>query len=166
MDQPVEQNAPQYDGTDYSHFYFILYQSNPIRENVRLYIDGEESLVVMRHKAFLNLIVNTVGWQIEAAIKETLHTYGTFWLLDRENSLIRKVAPIGGEDIRNIREEMIKGRIEGDPEKQRQDIMDTINPAEPYAKGKLDLPFFSDPKDGDLSRTKRRGISLLFPRIR
>lgn len=148
----------------FKHFYFCLYASNPLRENVRMYIDGDTQLIVMRFEAFEKLIVETVGWQIIAAIRETLHTYGTFWLLDRENSAIRKISLSEGEDIRNI-QEMIQNEVKyNTPEARRKRETDTINPAEKLARAKLDLPFFNAPSEEDQSRTKRRGISIITPR--
>lgn len=145
----------------YKHFYFLVYSSNPLRNNVRMYIDGDPSLTVMRHEAFLNLIIETVGYQIEAAVKETLNTYGTFWVLDRQNSVVFRAAITGDDDIRNIREMMNRDSQYHTPEKEREREGDTINPADHLAYAELDLPFFQDPdEDQDTTRTRRRGISI------
>lgn len=147
----------------YKHFYFLIYASNPVRNNVRLYIDGDTSLVVMRREAFIALIIETVGYQIESAVRETLNTYGTFWVLDRQNSTIARAAISGDDDIRNIREMMNRDSQYHTPEKQREREGDTINPAEHLTYAELDLPFFNDPdEDQDTARTKRRGISLFL----
>lgn len=152
MDQPAA----------YKHFYFLIYSSNPLRNNVRMYIDGDTALTVMRHETFINLIIETVGYQIEAAVKETLNTYGTFWVLDRQNSTVMRAAITGDDDIRNIREMMNRDSQYNTPQKQRERESDTINPAEHLAYAELDLPFFNDPdEDQDTSRTKRRGISII-----
>ena len=144
----------------YKHFFFLIYSSNPLRNIVRMYIDGDISLTVLRHEAFINLIIDTVGYQIEAAVKETLNTYGTYWVLDRQNSTVMRVAVSGTDDIRNIREMMNRDSQYHTPEKQREG--DTINPAEHLAYADLDLPFFNDPdEDQDTSRTRRRGISII-----
>lgn len=146
----------------YKHFFFLVYSSNPLRQNVRMYIDGDSSLTVMRHEAFIDLIVETVGHQITAAVRETLNTYGTFWVLDRENSRIFRAAINSAADVRNIREIMNRDSQQNTPEKQRERESDTINPAESFAYAELDLPFFKDPnEDQDSSRTSRRGISII-----
>lgn len=146
----------------YKHFYFLIYASNPQRGNVRLYIDGDNSLVVMKHQAFMDLIVETVGYQIEYAVRETLNTYGTFWVLDRQNSAISRVAISGDDDIRNIREIMNRDSQYHTPQKEREREGDTVNPAEHLAHAELDLPFFDDPQEEDTSRDKRRSVSI-FP---
>lgn len=152
MEQPVA----------YKHFYFLIYSSNPSRNNVRMYIDGDTSLTVMRHDAFLKLIIETVGYQIEAAVKETLNTYGTFWILDRQNSSVTRAAITGDNDVRNIREMMNRDSQYNTPQKQRERESDTINPAEDLAYAQLDLPFFSNPdEDQGTSRTRRRGVSVV-----
>lgn len=148
--------------SEHKHFFFLIYSSNPTRDIVRMYIDGDISLTVMRHEAFIDLIINTVGYQIEAAVRETLNTYGTYWVLDRQNSTINRVAISGTDDIRNIREMMNRDSQYHTPQKERERQSDTINPAEHLAYADLDLPFFNDPKeDEDTSRTKRRGISII-----
>lgn len=150
------------DKSEHKHFFFLIYSSNPVRDNVRMYIDGDSALTVMRREAFINLIINTVGYQIEAAVKETLNTYGTFWVLDRQNSTVARVAISGTDDIRNIREMMNRDSQYHTPQKERERQSDTINPAEDLAYANLDLPFFNDPKeDEDTSRTRRRGISIV-----
>lgn len=152
-------DSPQ---SSYKHFFFLVYASNPMRENVRVYIDGDPSLVVMRHQAFIDLIIETVGHQITAAVQETLNTYGTFWVLDRENSRIFRATISSSDDVRNIREIMNRDSQEQTPQKIRERQSDTINPAEDFAYAQLDLPFFQDPdEDQDTSRTKRRGISII-----
>jgi hypothetical protein len=148
--------------TEYRHFFFLLYASNPTRNVVQMYIDGSGSMLVMRHTAFINLIIETIGYNIEAAVRETLNTYGTYWLLDREKSQVTRVAVSGEADIRNIREMMNRDSQYHTPQKQREREGDTINPAEHLAYASLDLPFFNDPKeDQDTARLRRRGVSII-----
>ena len=146
----------------YKHFFFLIYSSNPMRDNVRMYVDGDPGLIIMRREAFVNLVIETVGHQITAAVQETLNTYGTFWVLDRENSRVFRAAITSTDDVRNLREIMNRDHAYDTPEKRRAREEETINPAEDLAYAEMDLPFFQDPdEDQDSSRTRRRGISII-----
>ena len=105
---------------DYKHYFFLIYYADPTRGRVTIHIDAEEAKTSMTFEKFIDLITETMGWPTRPAIVESLATYGTYWLLDRENFSLRRIQATGSDDLINVRQEILevvesKGHEDDDP---------------------------------------------------
>jgi hypothetical protein len=132
--KPIVLLAPQ---RDYKHYFFLLYSSDPTRGRVGLYIDGEDQKIGMKHENFVKLIIETIGWSLEAAVKETLNTYGTLWMIDRETAEIRRIVPTGSEDLINVQKE-IQESVKAKTATELSPINGLVDPR--YAGGQPSVP--------------------------
>jgi len=118
----------------------------------------------MRHSDFISLIIETIGWSLEAAIKETLCSYGTFWLLDRDSAAIRPISASNDEQLINLQREIqysaANYRKEG--ESNQPNLVDSK-----YAVGQISIPEIDNiatPFDSSTVRQNNRknrfGISI------
>ena len=116
------------------NFFFLIFYSDPIKERVYIYPDGDEHRRMMSHTNFLDLIISLAGYSILPQIHEAISTYGTFWLYDRERNAVRHIAIRGSDDIRTIQGQIQKAlRRETTPERN------PINPAENLAYTPVDV---------------------------
>ncbi len=125
-------------------FFFLLYYSNPVIERVYIYPDGDEKRLCMRHADFISFLESTLGHQPIPAIKNTLLTHGTFWLLDREHSMLRRVVLKGKDDIKNI-----QNHIQDGLQKEQKRLHDakegkSNNVADKYAGTTINVPTTSE----------------------
>jgi len=129
------------------NFFFLVFYSDPQRERVYIYPDGDEHKRMMRHDAFLDLIVTLAGYAILPQIHEALSTYGTFWLYDRERGMVRRIAMKGTDDLKTI-----QGQIQKVLARETAPEHNPINPAEDLAFTPVDvnIPQGRNPFDRDI----------------
>ena len=141
------------------NFFFLVFYSDPSRERVYVYPDGDEHRIMMKHDSFLDLIILLTGYDILPRIHEALSTYGTFWIYDREGNSLRRISMRNSDDIRTI-----QGQIQKALRRETKPDTNPINPAEGMAYTPMDVtipqgknPFErdSDVEDGSSSPSIR-----------
>jgi hypothetical protein len=133
------------------NFFFLVFYSDPSREKVYIYPDGDEHRHMLTHERFLDLIISLAGHGILPQIHEAICTYGTFWLYDRENMKVRRLAMKGTDDLKTI-----QGQIQKALKRETAPDQNPINPAENLTYTPVDVtipqgknPFARDTEDDD-----------------
>jgi len=124
------------------NFFFLVLYSDPSREKVFIYPDGDEHRRMMTHDKFLDLIITLAGYDILPQIHDALSTYGTFWLYDREKMRISRIAMKGSDDLKTI-----QGQIQKALRKETQPEQNPLNPAEnlAYTPINVNIPVGKNP---------------------
>jgi hypothetical protein len=120
----------------------------------------------MSYAAFLDLIVTTTNWGMEAPVKTALASHGSYYLLDRANLDIRLLSQTKGDPIIKTRDLANAAKEELDPERQRRLMANTLNPADHLYNAELRHPALSNIGD-NFHKNRRnnfltRGVSVLF----
>jgi len=124
------------------NFFFLIFYSNPQREFVYIYPDGDDHKIMMSHTNFLDFIISLTGYAILPRIHEAISSYGTLWLYDRERNMVRRISMKGADDIKTIQGQIQKAyRRETTPEQN------PLNPAEglTYTPVNIQLPQGKNP---------------------
>jgi len=116
------------------NFFFLVFYSNPQKEKVYVYPDGDEHRHVMSHDSFIDLIIAVSGYSLLPYIHEAISSYGTFWIYDRENSIINRIAMKGSDDLKTI-----QGQIQKALRRETTPLQNPINPAENLAYTPMDV---------------------------
>lgn len=139
------------------NFYYLLYISNPTRERVRVYPDGDEASLYLSFEHFKQLILATGDMSVLPDINMSLATYGTPWLYIREKNRVVKVVA-DKEKVSSIIS-LISTTI-ADLDRQGDNI---LNPATNLSKAEL-VPYeLNDPLSPQQSN--REGKKIL-PSVR
>ena len=107
------------------NFFFLVFYSDPQRERVYIYPDGDEHRTMMNHERFLDLIITLAGYAILPQIHEAISTYGTFWIYDREQVTVRRISMRGTDDLKTIQGQIQKAL--------RRETAPQTNPTNPAA---------------------------------
>lgn len=109
----------------FQQFLFLVWQPNPARENVKVRLDNGEISFTLRDEKFRQLVESTLladGCSKEVydnvrRIELSLNEYGTTWLYDRTNNVLRELSRVDSlekinmKDVHNIeREKGIKDK--------------------------------------------------------
>ena len=145
------------------NFFFLVFYSDPQKERVYIYPDGDEHRRMMTHNNFLDLVITLAGYAVVPQIHEALSTYGTFWLYDRENNYVRHIAVRGSDDIRTI-----QGQIQKALRRETRPEQNPINPAADMAYTPLDItiPQGSNPFERDTDSDDDSTLSPISIKIK
>lgn len=75
-----------------TNFYFIIFSSNPTKDIVRVIVDEGTIKFLMKREKFLNLIERHLGRQMRDGVEPCLYEYGTFYMISRVESTLRKLS--------------------------------------------------------------------------
>lgn len=145
------------------NFFFLVFYSNPQREKVYIYPDGDDHSHMMSHDKFIDLIVTLAGYAILPQMHEAISTYGTFWLYDREKNRVSRISMRGSDDIRTI-----QGQIQKALRRETKPESNPINPAEglTYTPVDVTIPQGKNPFERDTDSDEDTALPPLSVKIR
>ena len=145
------------------NFFFLVFYSNPQKEKVYIYPDGDEHSRMMTHDKFIDLIITLAGYAILPQMHEAISTYGTFWLYDREKNRVSRISMKGSDDIRTI-----QGQIQKALRRETRPESNPINPAEnlTYTPVDVTIPQGSNPFERDTDSDDDTTLPPLSVKIR
>jgi len=77
-------------------FYFMVFQPNPSKDRVKIWIDDGSLKVSMKRSKYIDLCVSLIGIKIQDNLSMALEEVGSFFILDRELGTIKHLQ-VGSE---------------------------------------------------------------------
>lgn len=106
-------------------FHYLIFMPNPIKQNVKV-IDDSEMSFIMRVPHFTEIIEKLCGYRMSIDVRNCCAEYGGQFLLDRENSRIKRLYYENIRDGLNFKELDIelKGKSKLN---EKEDVLNTYN---------------------------------------
>lgn len=85
-------------------FYFIVFSPNPNKNIVRVIVDDGSVKLYMNVKKFVNTIKDIMNEKASIIVRNCCETYGSFYLIDRNNDLVLKLNTSDEKSFLNLKQ--------------------------------------------------------------
>ena len=109
-------------------FYYLLFSPNPLRDNVKVWIDDGSVTMILKRDKFYSMIRSLLGPEVELKVHTACTVYGGFFLLDRTKGTIVQ------KQVLSQNEKLNPSKIFSDIQKGRQGKDDFYGRAAEYQK--------------------------------
>ena len=106
------------------NYFLMIFQPNPMRQTIRVIIDDKVLVTTIKKEKFLNILKDTIPYQLQQRCEYYTNEYGSWFMIDRLENTVIELQSFNEEEpllIKDIRRDVSKER-----EQSKQNGVDGI----------------------------------------